>query len=148
MNFTHLFAKEWQVRAVATAQHTGDALVAGEQFGFGGPDSVRGFNIREVVNDKGYSASAEIYTPEVGAKLGWKGVQARLLAFYDLGNTSRNHVQPGESFGQSGGSVGLGARIAFGKRANLRIDFAHVIDAAGVQAKNDQMLNASLAIQF
>ena len=62
--------------------------------------------------------------------------------------TSRNSVQPGESFGQSGASVGIGARVAVGKHFNLRVDFAQVIDAAGNQAKNDQMLHAAVAIPF
>ena len=148
MNFTHVFAREWQLRAVATGQYTVDALVSGEQFGYGGPDSVRGFNIREVVNDKGYSASLEIYTPELGSKFGWKDARMRLLAFYDVGTTGRNFVLPGESVGQGGGSVGVGARVALGKRMNLRVDFAQVVDAAGSQARNDQMLQASFAVQF
>ncbi len=148
VNYTHVFAKKWQVRAVVNGQYSDDALISGEQFGFGGPDSVRGFSIREVAGDKGYSASLEVYAPEMGVKFGWKDAKARLLAFYDAGTTGRNSIQPGESFGQSGGSVGVGARVSAGKNLSLRVDWAQVIDAAGNQAKGDQMLNATLAIQF
>ena len=42
-NFTRAFAQDWQFRTVLTGQFSEDALVAGEQFGYGGPDSVRGF---------------------------------------------------------------------------------------------------------
>jgi hemolysin activation/secretion protein len=151
VNYSMLFAKEWQLRAVANGQYTADALVSSELFGFGGPDSVRGFLNREISNDKGYSASVEVYTPELGSKFGWawKDLKARALAFYDVGSTARNKTQPGDiTPGEDGASVGLGLRIAYGKSLNLRVDFANVIDSAGAQAKNDQMWNASLAILF
>jgi hemolysin activation/secretion protein len=139
---------EWQFRGVINGQYTGAALVPGEQFGFGGPDSVRGFNVREISNDKGYAASVEVYTPELGAKFGWKDIKMRLLGFYDAGSTGRNSVQPGESFGQSGSSVGVGMRMTYGKHVNVRLDFAQVVDPAGNQAKYDQMLQGSVAIPF
>lgn len=148
VNYTRVFAKEWQFRAVLNGQYSDDALIPGEQFAFGGPDSVRGFLIREVAGDKGYAASLEVYTPELGSKFGWGNMQARLLAFYDMGTTGRNSAQFGGGSGQSGASVGIGARVAVGKHFNLRVDFAQVIDAAGNQARNDQMLNAAVAIPF
>ena len=148
VNYTRVFAKEWQLRAVLNGQYSDDALVPGEQFGFGGPDSVRGFQNREVSNDKGYAASLEAYTPELGSKFGWKDVKTRLLAFYDMGTTGRNSIQPGELSGQSGGSVGFGLRLAYRKSVSVRMDFAQVIDPAGNQARNDQMLQASLAVIF
>ncbi len=150
VNYSRVFAKEWQLRAVLNAQYTDDALVSGELFGFGGADSVRGFNNREVSNDKGYSGSLEVYTPELGSKFGWqwKDLKARVLAFYDFGDTDRNKVQVGESSGQSGSSVGVGLRLAYGKSLSLRLDFAQVIDPAGAQGRNDQMLHGSMAIVF
>jgi len=147
-NYTQVFAKEWQLRAVVNAQYSGNALISGEQFAFGGPDSVRGFINREVANDKGYSASVEVYTPELGAKLGWKDLKVRLLTFYDMGTTGRNKIQPAELSGQSGSSVGLGMRMAYGKLMNLRVDWAQVVDPAGNQARSDQMLNASLVLVY
>lgn len=146
--FTQSFAKEWQLRAALNGQHSEHSLVAGEQFGFGGPDSVRGFNNREVSNDKGYAANFEVYTPELSSKLGWKwkDVKARLLAFYDIGSTNRNDSDnpPGEF----GSSVGFGLRLASGKNLSLRFDFAQVVNSAGSQKKDDQMLNASMAFAF
>lgn len=147
-NFTQLFAGEWQFRAVLTGQYSRDALVSGEQFGFGGPDSVRGFNVRQVANDKGYSSQLEVYTPDIATKLGWPDVKLRLLAFYDMGITGRNNAQPGESWGQGGGSIGFGARGAIGKSLTVRLDVAQVLDEAGGQARNSQMLNFLMALQF
>ena len=50
--------------SASTASTPSDALVSGEQFGIGGPDSVRGYSLREVANDWGYSGQAELYTPD------------------------------------------------------------------------------------
>jgi len=148
-NYTRVLPQEWQFRAVVAGQYSEDALVAGEQFGYGGPDSVRGFNVREIANDKGYSAQFEIYTPDLGPKLKWNDVKLRLLGFYDFGITGRNSVQPGDiSKGTGGGSVGIGARLGFRKNLSLRLDWATVIDAAGNQAKDDTMVNATVAFQF
>ena len=86
-NYTRVFAQEWQFRAVRLGQYTDDALVSGEQFGYGGPDSVRGFNIRQVANDKGYSSQVEIYTPDAcGQARTGRTCKLRVLAFYDLGD--------------------------------------------------------------
>ena len=148
VNYTQVFAEEWQFRAVLVGQYTKDALVSGEQFGYGGPDSVRGFSVRQVANDKGYSSQIEVYTPDVAAKLEWPDVKLRLLAFYDMGITGRNNSQPGESWGQGGGSVGFGARGAIGKSLTMRLDLAQVINSAGGQASSSQMLNFLMALQF
>jgi len=138
----------WQFRAVANGQFSNDALVPGEQFGFGGPDSVRGFNIREVANDSGYSTTVEIYTPDFGTRFQWKDTRMRLLAFYDQATTSRNSIQPGETKGQSGGSVGLGMRMTYGKHVNLRVDWAQIVDPAGTESRTHSAWQASLAVPF
>ncbi len=148
-NYSRALPGEWQFRGVINGQYTNDALVPGEQFGYGGPDSVRGFNIREVAGDKGYAASLEVYTPELGSKFAWKDTKLRLLGFYDTGTTGNNSVQPNFPFlGQSGGSVGFGLRMTYGKHLNVRLDFAQVIDPAGSQSRGDQMLQASVAVPF
>jgi hemolysin activation/secretion protein len=148
MNYSHTLPREWQFRAIVAGQYTNDALIPGEQFGFGGPDSVRGFNLREVTDDRGYAGSLEIYTPELGPKFNGENMHARLLAFYDVGNTGRNNVLPGELSGQSGGSLGFGLRLTQGKHFNLRLDAAQVVNSAGRQARGDHNMHASAAIQF
>ena len=147
-NYTRVIVGEWQFRGVVNGQSTSDALVQGEQFGVGGPDSVRGFNIREFANDYGYSGSVEVYTPELAPLLRLNDAKLRMLAFYDMGGTSRNSPQPGESLGQFGSSFGIGMRMTYGKHFNLRVDFAQVAHQAGIQGKGDQMLQFSMAVPF
>jgi hemolysin activation/secretion protein len=147
--YTRALAGEWQARATLNVQHTGDSLIAGEQFGAGGPDSVRGYLLREVVNDRGYASQLELYTPNVAPKLGLPdSYRARLLAFYDFGSVSRNNALPGEQTGKFIASTGLGLRVGYGKRASLRVDLAQILKAAGTRQSDDQRVNASLALIF
>ncbi len=119
--------KEWQYRLKLDAQYSPDALIAAEQFGMGGAESVRGFNERYSVNDKGHRINLEIYTPEVGEMLGLDTARVRLLGFYDTGHTSRNYPQPGELHRVSLDSVGIGMRMSYGIHLTVRADFAQVI---------------------
>lgn len=148
MNYSRVVAGGWQLRAGLNGQYSQDALVPGEQFGFGGAESVRGFDLREVTGDRGYAGRLELYTPELGPKFSWKNMHARLLAFYDVGSTGRNNALPGELSGQSGGSVGFGLRLTHGKHLNLRVDAAQVVNPAGLQARGDHRLHASAVISF
>ncbi len=147
-NYTRAFANDWQTRLQMLGQYTSDALIAGEQFGVGGPDSVRGFLVRELANDRGTQFNAELYTPNLGPKFGWTDVQARLLAFTDWGWLSRNSAQPGESTSQSIGSVGVGMRFTASPRFIMRTDYARVIDAGGTEDKGHTRLNFSLSLIF
>jgi len=146
---------DWQIRGLLNGQYSRDALVPGEQFGVGGFDSVRGFLEREIANDRGYRASLEAYTPDLGAGLGAANAKVRLVAFWDTGTLKRNKAQPGEATRQSVSSAGFGVRLAAGKGFSMRLDFAQVLDGGGQgldggggQGKNDQRVHASLSLVF
>ncbi|MDB5808716.1 MAG: peptidase [Betaproteobacteria bacterium] len=147
-HYTRALPNDWQARLQMLGQYTPDALVAGEQFGVGGPDSVRGFLVREVANDRGNQMNAEIYTPNVASKLGWTDAQVRLLAFSDWGWLGRNQAQPGESNQQSIGSVGVGVRVTASQRFVMRADYARVLNAGGAEDKGHNRLNFSLTTNF
>lgn len=127
--FTHTatFFKEWQYRLKLDGQYSPDALIAAEQFGMGGAESVRGFNERYSTNDNGHRVNMEVYTPEFGRLLGLDTARVRLLGFYDTGHTSRNFPQPGELHRMSLDSVGFGIRMSYGTHLTVRGDFAQVI---------------------
>jgi len=72
-------------------QYTRDALVVGEQFGLGGPESLRGYLVREVSNDKGASAQFEVFTPDLARTVGLsEGFRVRAVGFYEAGTVSSN----------------------------------------------------------
>jgi len=147
-NYNRAFTSDWQTRFNMTGQYTDDALVAGEQFGIGGAENLRGFLEREVANDRGYRANAELYTPNLGPKFGWTNVQSRLLGFVDWGNVARNSAQTGESHQQTLASTGVGMRVTAGTHFTLRTDYARVIDAGGSQNKGHTRLHFSLSLIF
>ena len=147
-NYSRALANDWQARFQMTGQYTDDALIPGEQFGIGGAENLRGFLEREVANDSGYRANAELFSPNIGAKLGWTGTQARMLGFFDWGKVTRNSVQPGEPAGQSIASVGVGLRVNAGTRFSMRTDYARVIDAGGSENKGHTRLHFSLSLVF
>lgn len=145
---TQALPADWQLRLALNGQWTPDQLVPGEQFGLGGMDSVRGFLVREVANDKGYRGSGELYTPDLGAAIGAEGLRLRALVFADWGAVRRNNPAPGEPRGQSIGSTGLGIRLAYQRELTLRADWGYVLNAGGQQAKGDSMVQFRVSYIF
>jgi hemolysin activation/secretion protein len=149
INYQRLLPADWTLRFAANAQTTRNALVAGEQFGVGGANSVRGFNERAYANDKGHQATVELITPDVAGKIGFNGGRLKFLAFYDTGNLSRNFIQPGEQTGLGVDSIGLGMRMTFRERLSVRMDFAQVQHDGGMDSglpngrRNSNTLHAS-----
>jgi hemolysin activation/secretion protein len=126
----------WQLRLALAGQATREALAAGERFGLGGADSVRGFDERALADDRGNRGSLELAVPLPGAP-----VQAQ--AFYDWGSLRRNRPAPGEPAVRGIAAAGFGLRGALGARLRWRVDWARVLDAGGA-AVPGQRVHASL----
>ncbi|HZM47227.1 MAG TPA: ShlB/FhaC/HecB family hemolysin secretion/activation protein [Burkholderiales bacterium] len=146
--YVRLLPRDWQVRGVVNGQYSNDALVPGEQFGVGGSESVRGFNEREVVNDRGYRVSLEVHSPDVGSALKWEDARLRALAFFDAGAVRRNKPVPDELTSEFISSAGVGLRYSWGKTASARVDYAYVLNSGGSQAKGDSRVHFSLALVY
>jgi hemolysin activation/secretion protein len=125
-NYTHQMWGEWQARTSLNIQQTDAALIAGEQFGAGGAESVRGFDERAISNDRGWRANFELYTPDIAGDLGWTGGRAKVLVFYDTADLTRNRRQPGEASGQTISSYGLGLRVQTKNVFSMKVDYAQV----------------------
>ncbi len=136
---------DYLLRVVGNAQYAAHALVPGEQFGLGGQDSVRGFYEREVANDNGERFSAEVYGPDMGARLGgdWR---ARPLAFFD---TATGWDRAPERAAKNGiSSAGLGMRVSQGRALSIRIDAAGVLNGSTSRPDNKGRIHFSLAYSF
>lgn len=152
-NYSRVFSGDWQLRAILLGQYTEDALVAYEQFGAGGADSVRGFKEREFFNDKGYRAMLEAYTPGWTAALAGDTLRLRGLVFYDFAQLSRNDALPGEIREEYISSVGFGLRLALGENLSARLDVAQVLHPGpvnnpafgSIQGKNDSRAHFGVA---
>ena len=146
-SYTRQLPRDFQLRAAANAQLTNDMLVAGEQFGLGGLDSVRGFTEREIANDRGLRTSLEGYSPDFGTRL-HAGVSARALIFFDYGQLKRNGALPGEKPGEAVSSAGVGLRLFYGNNISLRLDYGTVMQPGGLQGRGDQRLQGAFAWLF
>lgn len=148
-NYTRQFGNEWQTRIGFNGQYTTDSLVSGEQYGIGGPDSVRGYMLREVAGDRGYASQAELYTPELSRLFGMTdNFKLRLLAFYDWGGIQYNNQPPGTVVKDSIASAGLGIRMTYGKSVSLRLDLAQILQETFNRDNDSQRLTGSLAIVY
>jgi len=146
--YFHALPQDWQMRVSLAGQYTPDALIPGEQFGAGGATTVRGFDERDVSNDKGFLASAEIYTPNFCSTLQTVAAQCRALMFYDTASVRRNDALPGEIAKASIGSVGLGFRVAVSRYLSMQMDYGHVIDGGIAQLKGDNKLHFRLGLTY
>jgi hemolysin activation/secretion protein len=126
LNYVKVLPADWQFRTNFAGQFTNDALIAPEQFGIGGADSIRGFNERYASNDKGYKTTFEIYTPDYGKAWGLADGRLRFLAFYDTGTLHRNFTTANEMDQASLDSGGLGLRLSYKTSFTMRLDVAHV----------------------
>jgi hemolysin activation/secretion protein len=121
---------DWQARFAMNGQYTHYILASGEQFGIGGADSVRGFLERQVVGDKGFRGTLELYTPDFGGQTGIAGARMRALAFVDWGGVYVIKPLPGVPSRQHIGSAGLGLRFSHGTNLSFRLDVASIWDAS------------------
>lgn len=146
--YHRILPADWQMRLVIAGQYSRDALVPGEQFGAGGATTVRGFEERDIANDKGYLASAEIYTPNLCSSFQTVAAQCRALAFYDTAGVRRNDALPGEAAKASVGSVGLGMRMSVDKYMTWQMDYGYVVDGGTAQLKGDRKLHFKLGLTY
>lgn len=117
-------AGAWRVVGGVRAQLADEPLIAGEQFGIGGQNSVRGFEERELTGDKGYSVSLEVWAPQYRS--------FSFLGFVDHGRIEREDPLPGELDSAGIASAGVGMRWRSPQRHwSVRVDAAHVIDGSG-----------------
>lgn len=143
---TQALPKDMQLRAILNGQYSSDALVPGEQFGAGGAGSVRGFDAREVANDKGIAGNLELYSAPLCRDASW---QCRVLAFYDHAYTARNHALPGEYRRAWISGAGVGLRLQFARNVDLQVDVARALHADTTLTRpGDMRVHARLGLSF
>lgn len=147
-SLTKVLPAGWYAKLSASGQYTDDLLVNAEQFGIGGADSVRGFEERQVSDDKGLQASAELYTQDWFINHPMYGLSGRGIAFFDAGKVWRNNPLPRESGSENISSAGLGVRLGFGDNAFLKLDYAHVLDGTHATKAGTEELHALLVFVY
>ena len=112
----------WAADAQFSAQYADQPLIAGEQFGAGGVNSVRGFETREISGDKGIRYSFQVFAPSLGSQ------NVRTLAFLEGAVTRLEDALPGEIDRESILSTGLGVRWGWREWFSLTLDWGYVLD--------------------
>ena len=116
-------------------------LTVSEQFGLGGPDSVRGYLQSDFLGDNGFSFSSELRQLIFTSSKKKLNVQA--AAFFDHGDASVLHPQQGELHSHSFTGVGGGLRASLGRTTSLRADLGFPLTDHN-SLKTDRILYAQL----
>jgi hemolysin activation/secretion protein len=140
--------RDWQMRLTLNGQATHDALVPGEQFGVGGATTVRGLQEREISDDKGFTANAEVHTPNLCGAISGSSTRCNALVFLDGGRVSRNQALAGESTHDTVSGAGLGFRLSSGRALSLQVDYGRIVDASNPQLRGEQRVHALLAFSY
>lgn len=146
-NYSRALPQDWQTRAALSLQYADTPLVPGEQFGIGGATSVRGFDEREVANDKGVQGTLELYTPELCARLA-ANMQCRVVAFFDWGSAYRIKPLAGEIPREHISSTGIGLRWTLAKDIAVQADYANVLQPGGLRESGDWRFHGRLGMFF
>ncbi len=107
----------------AAGQLSTDKLLPTEQLGFGGYDTLRGYDMRTVNGDAGYFVNFEYRTKPVSGCCNGKPTSLTLLAFSDLGQQFNYGNNAGEADGEFLASAGIGFRYLVDPNCTIRFDY-------------------------
>jgi len=114
-----------------TGQISEAPILPVEQLGFGGFDTIRGYDMRDINADSGYILNLELRT--VPKPLGLKcDDQIQYLVFYDRGDALSRTVFDFEDGSESLSSVGAGFRFVMGQNVSVRFDYGFQLDDANI----------------
>jgi hemolysin activation/secretion protein len=139
---------DWTLVLRGTVQTSNANLMPSEQLGFGGYDTVRGYDEREVNTDDGYIFTTEIRTPSIsfGEICGSQVVkdQLQLLAFWDYGAGHDHAPLAGEASEIPLSALGFGVRYSINTYLSLRYDYGFQLLSTGLD--NDHGSRSDLGI--
>ena len=149
-NYFTSFASGWLWSVRGLFQQSGDALIAGEQFGLGGASSIRGTGERALSGDSGFLISTESTSYELSPGL-------RALAFIDAG-WLRNHnsvANPNKPAKDQLASAGLGLRYSAGT-VGISLDWGRIFKGSvlpspagsGIPQTGDRKLHLNITARF
>lgn len=131
------------VYGLVSGQYSPMALLASEQFTYGGSQLGRGYDVAELIGDKGAAASVELrFDLAVGKIL--QGLQ--FYAYYDAGMIWNYYLVGGTPRKQSATSTGLGTRFFFTKWITGNIMWTQPLtkQVAALQATDQVLVNGQI----
>lgn len=143
------FSNHWQMLWRSALQYSPDALIAAEQFGLGGANSVRGTRERPIAGDRGLSTSLEMLSPDLRPGL-------RGLAFVDAGWLSNVNVAGSSKLSNDSlASAGMGLRYT-SQQISVSAEYGRLVSGSrlplslnsAAPQKGDQKLHVQLTARF
>jgi len=143
---------DWSLVLRGTLQTSNANLAPSEQLGFGGYDTVRGYDQREVNSDEGYIFTTELRTPSVsiGEFLGsdiYKD-QLQFLGFWDYGSASPHNPAPGQAYEIPLSSVGLGVRYNINTYVAVRFDYGFQLIRTGFDTDQGSRSDLGVVVSY
>jgi len=123
----------------AVGQVTSERLLFSEMLGFGGFDSIRGYDQRAISGDDGWLTSFELGPRPRNLELWGRRSRFRAYTFADLGQAFIREPQPGEFADQFMSGVGVGCRLAAGQNLSFRFDYGHALNDVPFQRTHDRV---------
>ncbi|MBI2989003.1 MAG: hypothetical protein HYY45_19750 [Deltaproteobacteria bacterium] len=126
-----------------SGQISSASLVATEQFGIGGPNSVRGYTQREIVADEGFNASSELRLSVIP-----ESDLIQLVSFIDYGSIHQREPAQGQDKFQSLLGYGPGLRLSLPLNLSFRFDVGFPITPSENQKKIDPVYYLQASIKY
>ena len=122
---TQFIKGPWSIYGIFQGQWAFMPLLAAEQFTFGGSVLGRGYDIAEIIGDRGAAASLELRYDYSMPKIKLNSIQ--FYVYYDAGEMWNYMYVGGTPLKQSGTSTGIGARFAFNKYISGNVMWTKVL---------------------
>jgi hemolysin activation/secretion protein len=133
-------------------QFSNKNLTPSEQLGFGGYDTIRGYDEREVNTDEGYIFTTEVRTPPIsfGSLFGLNQFQDQLqfLAFWDTGSAHNHMLLPGEENEIDLSSIGGGVRYSINTYVSVRFDYGLQLVHTGFDEDHGSRSDLGIMISY
>lgn len=143
---------DWSLILRGTLQISDANLAPSEQLGFGGYDTIRGYDEREVNADEGYIFTTELRTPTLsfGEIIGHPEFrdQLQFLGFWDYGAASNHRLLPGEANEIPLSSLGAGLRYTINTYLSLRFDYGFQLLSTGFDNRHGSRSDLGLVISY
>ena len=134
--------RDWSLNVDWIGQYAAEPLVAGEQFGLGGVDSIRGFGERVITGDSGNRLRLAVWTPQLAKSI-------RLLGFLDAGQVDIEQPAVGQIDNETLISLGLGLRWQWHEQWNASLDYGHEINKLrGIATEDGEKVHFSIFFRY
>lgn len=143
---------DWSLVLRGTLQTSNANLAPSEQLGFGGYDTVRGYDEREVNTDEGFIFTTEVRSPTLSLGDTFHVTQFKdqlqFLAFWDYGSGSNHNPLPGEPSEIPLSSLGAGLRYTINTYLSVRYDYAFQLLRTGFDNDHGSRSDIGLVISY